>query len=183
MDDVQSDFRIISKGVPQGSVLAPLLFSIFINDIIPLSDSCKFHLYADDTVLYCTSATPQLAIKYLQSSFDSLQLQLHRHRLVLNTDKTKWMLFTKSTHPELCNIISTNGTSIEKVSQYKYLGIWLDNCLNFKHHINTLIMKLRTILGFLYRHKHSFPVHHRKRIVESLFLSVLDYGASCSKVI
>ena len=88
-----------------------------------------------DTVLYGTS-TPQSTSEHLQSAFDSLQLQLHRNKLAIQLYKMKWMLSTKNTYTESSNIISANGTCIEKVPQYKYLSIWLDNNLNFKHHIN-----------------------------------------------
>ena len=98
MHDVYSDLTI-SKGVPQGSVLGPVLFTIWVNYIIP----CKFHLYADDTVLYCNTTSVQSAIKCLQFSLDLHQRELHKQTLVLNSDKTKWMLFTKST-------CSANGT-------------------------------------------------------------------------
>ncbi len=74
-------------------------------------------------------------------------------------------------------IISTiNGTAIERVSEYKYLGIWIDDKITFKYHVSNLVTKLRQKIGFFYRNKSSFPFHCRKKLIEATFMSVLDYG-------
>ncbi|KAJ8245109.1 hypothetical protein GJAV_G00275360 [Gymnothorax javanicus] len=88
------------------------------------------------------------------------------------------MLFTnaKNIHPDSLCITTANGSSIERVSEYKYLGIWIDHKFNFKFHIGNLVTKLHQKVGFLYRNKSHFRMSCRKRIVEATFLSVLDYG-------
>src|SRR4029434_4094635 len=68
------------------------------------------------------------------------------------------------------------GTALERVTSYKYLGIWVDEKLDFKSHVNQLVKKLRIKLGFLYRNRCRFTFPDRKRIIESVFISVLDYG-------
>ena len=74
-------------------------------------------------------------------------------------------------------LLSTkDGSLIERVTEYKYLGLWLDDKLTFKFHINVLASTLRQKVGFLYRNRSYFSLISRKRIVESLILSVLDYG-------
>ena len=78
-----------SKGVPQGSVLGPILFTIFINDIVSTMDDCHAHSYADDTVLYCIADSIQLAMEKLQLSFNALQKALINLKLVFNAGKTK----------------------------------------------------------------------------------------------
>ena len=67
------------------------------------------------------------------------------------------------------------GSSIERVTEYKYLAIWLDDKLTFKSHINKLVGKFRQKLGYLYRNKSCFPMYARKRIVEAALLSVMGY--------
>ncbi len=74
------------------------------------------------------------------------------------------------------SIITLTGHSIERVSEYKYLGIWLDQKFTFRFHIYTPSNKLRQKIGFLYRHRTNFPLFSRKRVIEAVFLSVLDYG-------
>ena len=174
----RSDLLQLTKGVPQGSILGPVLFTIYINDIIlPLKD-CQAHLYADDTIIYCNADSVQLAIDKLQLAFDTLQYELFKLKLVLNAKKTKFMVFSRtrnSDHTSL-RISAKNGTDIEMVTEYKYLGIWLDNKLSFRTHIDNLASTLRQKVGFLYRNRSSFPLICRKRVIEAVFLSVLDYG-------
>ncbi len=173
-----SEFLPITKGVPQGSVLGPVLFTIYINEIVSLLTGCHAHLFADDTILYSIADTPQAATDNLQLSFNILQDTLSDHKLVLNSRKSKFMLFSRARHIDFTKllILTTDGSLIERVSDYKYLGLWLDEKLSFKTHIDCLASKLQQKVGFLYRNRSSFPMFSRKRVVEAVFLSVLDYG-------
>lgn len=174
----KSDFLPLRKGVPQGSVLGPILFTIFINDIVSSLSSSRVHLYADDTILYCTANTITLAIDSLQQAFNTLQKSLFNLKLVLNPNKTKFMLFSKAKGIKsgAFHLTTLTGCDIEQVPVYKYLGIWIDENLNFSFHIDCLAKQLRQKMGFLYRHKSSLPLSCRKRIIESVILPVLDYG-------
>lgn len=172
-----SDPVTVLKGVPQGSVLGPLLFLLFINKICDRLKFCKFHLYADDTVIYSSAASTEQALANLQADFSLLQYAFSDLKLLLNSSKTKLMFFSSERSPAACPpITSLDGTSIELVHHYKYLGFWLDSNLNFKHHIDLLAKKLKFTLGFLYRMKACFSLDSRKRLVVALFLSQLDYG-------
>lgn len=173
----QSSFLEINKGVPQGSILAPALFSIFINDLGKSLKSAKVHLYADDTVIYTEAPSPAQAVKDLHSAFQSLQANLHDLKLRLNAKKTKFMIFTRArSQPSDLSIFTSGGTQIERVSTYKYLGMWLDDKLTFKIHIDALVKKLRVKLGFYFRNKSCFSLEARKKLVHATFLSVIDYG-------
>uniref|UniRef100_A0A3P9IXQ6 Reverse transcriptase domain-containing protein n=1 Tax=Oryzias latipes TaxID=8090 RepID=A0A3P9IXQ6_ORYLA len=91
----KSKFLKVSAGVPQGSILGPLLFTIYINDLDKgIIDN--MHLYADDTILYTSALSVELAISKLQSAFNQLQNTFYHLKLVLNSNKTKYMLFSKS---------------------------------------------------------------------------------------
>lgn len=81
----QSDYLLVDKGVPQGSTLGPLLFTIFINDLPQMYSKSFVHLYADDTVIYTSNS--------LQSDFNLVQKWLHSNKLILNKKKTCCMLF------------------------------------------------------------------------------------------
>ena len=163
-------------GVPQGSILGPVLFTLYINDILSSIPNCHAHLYADDTILYSIADSADQA--NLQLSFNSLQTALTDLKLVLNARKTKTMLFSRATIDSQSNIciLTKNGSAIERVSDYKYLGIWLDEKLSFKTHIDKLVKKLRQKIGYFYRNRSNYPMSCRRRVIEAVFMSVLDYG-------
>lgn len=141
---------LVMKGVPQGSVLGPLLFLVYIN-ICDKFKFCKYHLYADDSVLYSCGPTAELAFSNVQADFDTLQHALLDLKLLLNPHKTKVMVFTtwRTKLPSL-SITSLDGVCIQSVDNYKYLGNWMDKNLNFKYHVDYLAKKLKFTLGFLY---------------------------------
>jgi hypothetical protein len=125
--------------------MGPLLFTLYINDIGNTVKTCNIHLYADDRVMYSCATSVQQAICERQHDFDSIQKSLTDLKLVLNISKTKLMLFSRSRNvdPEDLHICSINGAHIELVSQYKYLGVLIDDKLSFVMHIKHLTKKLR----------------------------------------
>ena len=102
----QSESLLISKGVPQGSVLGPVLFTFFINTIVPLLN-CQVHLYADDTILYCNADSVIIAMEQLQVNFNALQNILTDLKLVLNAQKTEFTLH--NIHQDMCTKGSSKG--------------------------------------------------------------------------
>ena len=88
------------------------------------------------------------------------------------------MLFSMAKRVDFTKLLisTVDGSTIERVTEYKYLGFWLDEKLSFKTHVVNLASKLRQKVGFLFRNRCCFPLFCRKRVVEAVFLSVLDYG-------
>jgi hypothetical protein len=110
----------VIKGVPQGSILGPTLFSIYINNIAQAIGSSLIHLYADDTVLYSAGPSPDVVLNALQQSFLSVQQAFSSLNLVLNTSKTKVMWFGKKNAPLPTGVITTSEGLEQVVTSYKY---------------------------------------------------------------
>ena len=132
----ESDLADITCGVPQGSILGPLFFIIYVNDIIPMfkQGGVKILLYADDTVLYYSHKEPEVLFKRMNDALGNLWKWCKMNRLSVNTNKTKYMTVDPyrrieawSENPNLV----LGDACLERVSSYSYLGVLLDDRLNF----------------------------------------------------
>ena len=183
IDNTASDKRVITTGVPQGSILGPLLFLIYMNDMSYTSQQFKFILYADDTTLFSS-------IEYSLPTYTSnVDLLLNNeliyicdwliiNKLSLNISKTKYMVF----HPyqkdisQLVPSLTINDTEIERVNTFNFLGITLDENVTWKPHISILSNKISKYSGILNRLKHYLPLHIMRMLYCSLVNSHLLYG-------
>ncbi|PFX21315.1 putative RNA-directed DNA polymerase from transposon BS [Stylophora pistillata] len=143
----------IKYGVPQGSLLGPLLFVIHINDLPRCLKNTHISMYADDTVIYCSGANPKEIKKALQEDLEPVVTWMEINRLLLNKDKTKGMLFgTRQRLEAVANFnIILSGTNVEMVSKFTYLGITLDEELKWKAHAEDVHKKVSKRLGRLRR--------------------------------
>ena len=177
---VKSEFESITCGVPQGSILGPLLFLIYMNDIANSSSIAKFILFADDTSLFFESPTLSELNTLMNSEFKLIKNWMSANKLSLNISKTKFMVFSNSmkhqfNHENYIKLIIDKHT-IENVSNFKFLGTWLDNNLNWKINTNEKCKKISQVLGIMYRIKHFISTDILKLLYNSLIQPHLLYG-------
>ena len=175
-----SDLKLITCGVPQGSVCGPLLFLIYINDISCILKHCKVALYADDTVLYIEHENLHDALTYMQEDLHALTKWCTGNKLTINCKKTKYCIYgmrskIKKSKTE-DTILSLNGNILNRVCSYKYLGFILDDHLNFNKHINDMCNILTHKLYILSKIRRYITVEASILIFKTMILPIMEYG-------
>lgn len=176
----KSSLLSISKGVPQGSVLGPLMFNIYINSIVNIDNTGKFIIYADDsTILLSGSNTNDLGVKCNILISKLIHWSLC-NRISINPAKTKVMFFRARNKVVKLDIpIMCLGKEIEIVDEYKTLGITFSSTLAWDAHVEKLCKRLSSTAGALSRCRALLPTKIKLQIYYALFASHINY---CSLV-
>ena len=176
-NDVNSDMGTLSTGVPQGSILGPLLFLIYINDLPNTSTKLSFIQFADDTTLYLQGSSLTDIFNIMNEEIDIISQWLKVNKLVLNISKTNYMVMSskKNKIPEdLCKI-KINGHQIEQVSETKFLGVMIDNKMSWKSHIDYINSKIMRGVGIIRRAKNFVYKDTLKTLYVALIQPYLTY--------
>ena len=183
VSEKKSELLGLSCGVPQGSILGPILFSLYINDLPQVFLNSKCHLYADDCQIYSSSkfAHQNELLTALNKDIDRVVKWSANNCLDLNAQKTQSIIFCnknsmtnkfKSAFPE----IIVNGSSIKYSNTVKNLGIILDEYLTFESHINSICNKVHYSLSCLINMKKFTDIDLRIKLVKSLIVPHLTFG-------
>ena len=168
----------ISTGVPQGSILGPLFYSICINDLITVSNKLKFIMYADDTTIYFNleDFDPYNLERDINNELEKITLWLKLNKLSLNVQKTKLMIFHRRQKQINELNISINGTDIERVESFNFLGLHIHESLSWRTHTDIVRNKISKVVGILYRLNNIFPKYILQTLYNSLIMSYINYG-------
>ena len=169
-----SSHQFISSGVPQGSILGPLLFLIFINDIHSCSNT-NYIIYADDTTIYNSSSDIHHLYLDMNTTLNNINKWSQSNRLSINISKTKYMIFNKSVK-SMNSIIKIGNDEVYQVDSFKLLGVIIDNNLNYKEHINNLTKKINKSIGIINKIKFFLLKSTLITLYYSIIFSYIYYG-------
>ena len=167
----------ISIGVPQGSVLGPFLFIIYMNDLPTCMTNGVSHSFADDSSMAANHKTICGAQNILQDNLNNASNWFNSNKLVVNPNKSNVILIgPKSKVKDHSVSVTLNGIQIQQSKEITLLGLQIDNNLNFHSHINALAKKLSSKVGLLHRLGTFLPSNQLIMIYSAIIQSLIDYG-------
>ena len=178
MSGQKSNNPLTEFGVPQGSVLGPLLFLIYINDLNQAIKLSRLHHFADDTNLLLVDNSLKKINKHINHDLKLLTTWLRANRISLNTYKTEILLFRSKSKKKITKHLNftISGQYIPRKTQVKYLGLTINEHLDWDLYFSQLKKKLNRGIGLLAKIRHFTPKHLLKTLYFSLFNSNLIYG-------
>ncbi len=150
-----SQYERTTCGVPQGSILGPLLFLLYINDINHVSTKSSLVLFADDTNIFYSSNSLHDLHDVISNDLPHYFTWFSRNKLSLNVGKTNYIIFSKHKCEEFNIII--NGDALKRAECVKFLGVYIDSKLSWSEHINYISKKVARSTGVLSKLKHLLP--------------------------
>ena len=172
-----SSTRFMSCGVPQGSILGPLLFFIYINDLVNVCTQSLPILYADDTNLFYRGLDMKILQPIINNELSSISLWLKVNRLSLNISKTHYIIFSRIKCCSAGIEIDIDGSSIEEVQKTKFWGVIIDKMLNWKDHISYISGKLSRGIAMIMKAK---TFLNRKALLTLYYSIVYPYMTYCN---
>lgn len=168
--------RLVQCGVPQGSILGPLLFLLFINDLCDLDSAFSPFVFADDTTLFLRGNNLDEMAQTANTELERISTWLKTNKLSINLKKTHYMHFTLHTSKRNTPMnIKIDGHPIHSCEFTKFLGLTIDNRMNWSHHINSIANKISRNIGVLKKVKGLLPRKSLIQIYNSLILPYLNY--------
>ena len=167
-------------GVPQGSILGPLLFLLYVNDLPNASRILTPIMFADDTNLFLSRQNLKTLFSTVNNELTNIHEWFKSNKLSLNFKKTKYSFFHPAHKSDNLPLQLPkrfiNNTPIERQPQIKFLGVLLDENITWKYHINTIKSKISKNLGLLYKARYIIKNHCLKQLYFSYIHSYLTYA-------
>lgn len=172
----RSDLRKLTAGVPQGSILGPLLFDLYINDIVRIDDTVSYIIYTDDTSLFFSGNDADQIIQKANRYLEKLNAWTILNSLEINVNKTKAILFRSRN--TICTFMTTpslGGNEIDIVENVKVLGIIFNEYLCWDETVQQISNKLSKVVGVIYKYRNMIPTSVMLLIYKSLFYTYYNY--------
>ena len=179
INNTKSSFRPVSCGVPQGSILGPFLFLLFINDLPLYTSNVSTDMYADDTTLYDVQSSQEVIERNLQIALNKLHIWCKNNGMVLNAAKTKVMLITtnqkrRGLNKEGLNLKYKDDT-LQTTSNEKILGVFVDNNLLWSEHVKHITKKIASNIWLLSKIKIFLSQEYRVQFYKSYIQPHIDF--------
>lgn len=173
-----SQIKKNNLGVPQGSVSGAKLFNLYINDIETVIEHSQINMFADDTMIYIIGKDLKQMEQKMNEDLQNLEKWLSKMKLKINTEKTKYMIINRKAHDQLK--LKMNNMEIENVKNIKYLGLIIDEKLDFKENFDYVCKKMAKKVGFLGRISKKLDIETKITIYKTIISPHLDY---CSTIL
>ena len=173
-----SSWKPVLAGVPQGSILGPLLFLVYINDL-PNGLKSNAKLFADDTSLFTIVKDRSVSANILNNDLQLISLWAYKWKMLFNPDPKKpaqEVLFSRKKQIQNHPTISLNNVQVERTTYQKHLGVILDEKLNFKEHVDSTISKVNKGVSLIKKLSHSLQRKSLVTIYKVFLRPLIDYG-------
>ena len=173
---ITSEPEAIKQGVLQGSILGPLLYILYANDIAQTITKSKFAFYADDTVIYTSSKKVKVAVKRIQKDLNGLVEWCQKNGILINSSKTKFMVFSTQKVEEYYPPLMIDADEVERVSNFCYLGVVLDQHLTFDGHAKYVLNRVAAKVYQLRWLKEFLTNRAALMVYKNMILPIMEYG-------
>ena len=175
---MQSTPRPTQVGVPQGSILSPLLFLVYIKDLPECLEHCEVALYAGDTVIYFSSSCVTEIEIFISRDLSKLSLWYSTNRPTLNVSKSKFILIGSPKKLSTCNDVTVviDNAPLESTDTFKYLGVTINKTITWGDYVEATSTKINQSFGLLKRISYLLPLERRIALYNSLVRPLFDYS-------